>query len=73
MTCHFVPPFSLAMQVLCRLKETQEKKRLVHQNMHSKAILKPGISEIAKVFRHIVPGPHKEGLTEPHMNPQLQG
>ena len=32
---------------------------------------KPGIGEIAKAFRGIVPGPHR--LTAPHMNPQLQG
>ena len=45
--CHLVCG---AMQVLCRQKETYERKSLGHRMMHGKGIWKPGIGQIAKAF-----------------------
>ena len=41
--------------------------------MHEKAAWKPGISEIAKAFMVIAPGPHKGGLHHAIWNPNCKG
>ena len=53
-------------------KETYKKKRFGHRMIHRKSIWKPGIGKIAKVCRGIAPGPHKGGLTVPHMSPSCK-
>ena len=40
--------------------------------IHGKANWRQEIAETAKASRGIAPGPHKVGLTAPHMNLQLQ-